>query len=248
MRFVLPLLILSACGTSPADKLVVDANPAPLVDAVHAIQPEPLVELIENPHAVVGTDETCPSITVLESPPGTLKEHWQGGCTLGNGLTVEGTIERFDGPDGAWISGNGFRTHDGNEAVFMLDGAIEVSASGDLWLIDAAAAVCGTEHWACSAGSLSLDLAFTIYPAALFPQDYDATVSGAFGTDDGTYTLDGAWSIDESICGIEATSGLLTVQQGRLHALTLNGAEHCDGCLGWQVQGQPAPGLCGLNL
>ena len=249
MRFFLSLLILPACGTSPAEVPVVEeVNPGPILDAVNAVQPEPLIELIETPHAVVGTEEHCPSITVIDSEPDTLKEHWQGGCALANGLQIDGELERLDGPDGAWISGSGFRVHQDNETVFALDGVVEVSVSGNLWLIDAAAALCGTEHWACSQGSLSLDLAFTVYPAALFPQDYDATVSGAFGTDNGTFTLDGAWSIDERICGVEATSGVLSVQQRRHHALKLNGSEYCDGCLDWQVQGQPTPGLCGLNL
>ena len=73
-------------------------------------------------------------------------------------------------------------------------------------------------------------------------------MSGAFATEAGTYTLDGAWSIDETVCGMEATHGMLSVQEGRHHALKLNGSEHCDGCLEWQIQGQPTPGLCGLNL
>ena len=248
MRNVLPLLFLSACGTSPAETPVVEANPAPLLDAMTAVQPEPLVELVEHPHAVIGSESACPAITILDSDPGTLKELWTGGCTSENGLRFEGELERFDGPDGAWIAGKSFRIEQASDPVFMLDGAIEISVSGDLWLIDAAAALCGTEHWSCSEGLLGLDLAFTIYPAAFFPQDYDATVSGAFATEDATYTLDGAWSIDEGICGIEPASGMLSVQQGRHHALTLNGAERCDGCLGWQVQGQPTPGLCGLNL
>ena len=241
------MLMLSACGTSPANTSVLEADPSALIDAVTAVQPEPLVELIETPHQVVKTSDTCPTITVLETDEGTLKEQWQGGCTLDNGLRIDGVLERFDGPQGAWVSGDGFRVYSVDQSVFVLDGAVEISVSGDLWLIDAAAAICGTQHWPCTAGVLSLDLAYTIYPAALFPQDYDATVSGAFASEEGTYTLDGAWSIDDSVCGIEATHGMLSVRQGRHHALTLNGSEHCDGCLEWQIQGQPVPGLCGLS-
>jgi len=247
MRIIFPLLILPACVPTPAETPVVEADPAPLLEAMTAVQPEPLVELVEQPHSVVGTGIACPTVTILDSEPGTLKEHWMGGCTLENGMQIEGELERFDGPDGAWLAGKGFRIEQESDPVFMLDGAIEISVSGDLWLIDAAASLCGTEHWSCSEGLLGLDLAFTIYPAALFPHDYDATVSGAFATEEATFTLDGAWSIDEGICGIEPTRGMLSVQQGRHHALTLDGAERCDGCLGWQVQGQPTPGLCGLN-
>jgi len=247
MRAFFPLLILTGCGTAPATAPVVEADPAPLLEAMTAVQSEPLVELVEHPHTVIGTSENCPIVTVLESAPDTLREHWQGGCTLDSGHTITGEIERFDGPDGTWLAGNSFQLQQGEDTLFMLDGAIEITVSGDLWLIDAAASVCGTDHWACTDGLLGLDLAFTIYPAALFPQDYDTTVSGALATEDATFTLDGAWSVDETECGIEPTRGMLSVQQGRHHALTLNGADSCDGCLDWQVQGQPTPGLCGLN-
>jgi hypothetical protein len=247
MRTFFLLLMLTACGISPATTPVVEADPAPLLEAMSAVQPEPLVELVEHPHTVIGTAEDCPVVTVLESAPDTLREHWQGGCTLESGHEVTGEIERFDGPDGAWIAGNGFRLQLGSDTIFMLDGAIEVSVSGELWLIDAAASVCGTENWACTQGLLGLDLAFSIYPAALFPNDYDTTVSGAMATEDSTFTLDGAWSVDDSTCILEPTRGMLSVQQGLHHALTLNGADNCDGCIGWQVQGQPTPGLCGLN-
>ncbi len=239
--------MLTACGTAPSTSPVVEADPAPMLEAFTAVQPEPLVELVEQPHTVIGTSASCPIVTVLESAPDTLREHWQGGCTLENGQEIVGELERFDGPDGAWIAGNGFRLQQDTEVLFVLDGAIEITVAGELWLIDAAASVCGTEHWACGEGVLGLDLDFTIYPAALFPQDYDTTVSGALATEDTTFTLDGAWSVDETACILEPTRGMLSVQQGRHHALTLDGADSCDGCLGWQVQGQPTPGLCGLN-
>ncbi len=247
MRFLFPLLLLTGCGIPTTDAQVVEADPAPVLETMTAVQPEPLVALVENPQAEMGIGIDCPMITALESAPETLREHWAGGCILDDGLRVEGELERFDGPNGAWVSGNRFQVFQGDDLVFMLDGAIEISVSGDLWLIDAAAATCGAENWSCDAGTLSLDLAYTIYPAAFFPSDYDITVSGAFATEDTTYTLDGAWSVDMGICQAEPTHGMLSVQQGSHHAITLNGAEQCDGCLGWQVQGQPTPGLCGLN-
>ena len=247
MRALFPLLILTGCGIASTDEPIVETDPTPVLETMPAVQAEPLVALVENPHAEMGTGLECPMITALESEPGTLREHWAGGCTLDDGLRFEGELERLDGPDGAWLSGNRFQVYQGDDLVFMLDGAIEITVSGDLWLIDAAAATCGSENWPCEVGPLSLDLAYTIYPAALFPADYDITVSGAFATEDTTYTLDGAWSVDTGICQTEPTHGMLSVQQGSHHAITLNGAEQCDGCMGWQVQGQPTPGLCGLN-
>lgn len=243
ITFIIPLII--ACGgTDAADTMEFDS--APMVEATQATQPEPLVALVEQSHTVIGTEIDCPSVEVVSQTPDTLHERWTGGCTMSDGTQVNGTVERFDGPNAAWIVGNNFRLQKDLETTFMLDGAVTLHVSGDLWLVEAAASVCGLENWGCPNGTLGLDLSFTLYPAHGFPNDYDTTVSGVVAAHSTPLTVDGAWSIDSELCEIEPVTGLLTVSQGDHHSFTLNGAFACDGCGDWQVQGQPTPGLCGI--
>lgn len=247
MRIFLPIIVLVGCNEAiESGAYPEDVNPQPISEVVQAVQPQPLVELVEHTARVVGTEAECPIVTVLESKEGEIHERWEGGCTLADGSAIQGTLERFDGPDTTWLTGQNFRIERNGQTAFGFDGAIEITALDSLWLVDAAASVCGLRHWECSEGFLGLDLTSTIFPAASFPENYDITVSGAVATDRNTLTLDGAWSVDQSICEIEPTSGMLSVRLGEHHAIELDGAIACDGCASWQVQGQPTPGLCGL--
>jgi hypothetical protein len=247
MRIFLPIIVLAGCNEAiEPGAYAEDADPQPMSEVVRAIQPAPLVELVEHTAMVVGTEADCPRVTVLESKADEIHERWEGGCTLADGSSIEGVLERFDGPDTAWLTGHSFRLEKNGRTTFGLDGAIEITAVDSLWLVDVAASVCGLRHWGCSEGFLGLDLTSTIFPAETFPENYDITVSGAVATDRNTLTLDGAWSVDQSICEVEPTSGMLSIRMGEHHAIELDGAIACDGCASWQVQGQPTPGLCGL--
>lgn len=248
MRIFLPIIVLAGCNEAvEPGAFAEEANPQPMTEVVRAIQPAPLVELVEQTAALMGAGTDCPRVTVLDSKEDETHERWDGGCTSIDGIVFEGVLERFDGPDTAWLTGHNFRLEQNGQLVFGLDGAIEITAIDSLWLVDAAASVCGLRNWSCSEGFLGLDLTSTIFPAASFPENYDITVSGAVATDANTLTLDGAWSVDQSICELEPTSGMLSVRLGEHHAIELDGAIACDGCASWQVQGQPAPGLCGLT-
>jgi hypothetical protein len=247
MRNLLLPILLTACGTSAELSDTVQVDPQPLLDTFSAVQLEPLVGLVEQPAAVIGGQLDCPVVTTIAAGNDVTHERWEGGCTLADGSVVLGEFERFDGPDAAWIAGRDFRVEQDGELRFGLDGAIEITPTDSLWLVDAAVAMCGTQTWPCSEGVLGLDLAYTIYPAASFPLDYDTTVSGMISTESNTTTLDGAWSVDEALCPIEPTVGMLSIHGGGHHAMTLDGALACDGCAGVQVQGLAAPVLCGLN-
>jgi hypothetical protein len=247
MRLFLPALLLSACGNPAAIDNAILVETSPLRDTFTAISLEPLVSLVEQPLSLIETQADCPRITVLPSAENTTHERWQGGCTLADGALVHGELEHFIGPGTEWIAGRDFRIEHGDTLRFGIDGAIEITAADALWLVDAAVALCGTHAWPCDDGVLGLDLAYTIYPAATFPNDYDTTVSGVVATETRTSTLDGAWSVDTQRCAAEPVSGLLSINQGAHHAMTLDGADACDGCAALQVQGLSVPDLCGLN-
>ena len=247
MRLFIPILMTIACGSPDAvdDTLVVETGP--LIDTFAAIDLEPLVGLLVQPLAGLNTQADCPRLTILASTEDTAHERWQGGCALVDGSIITGTLERFEGPNSTWIAGKDFRIAQGAALVFGIDGAIELAETDALWLVDVAVAFCGTERWPCTDGVVGLDLAYTIYPAATFPGDYDTTVSGVVATETRTITLDGAYSIDTAQCAIEPVWGMLSIHSGAHHALTLNGRGACDGCAVLQVQGLSAPDVCGLN-
>ena len=247
MRIIIPALILAGCDLTAPEADALDADPTPVAEAVRAVQPGPVLDLVHRTDSVVGTGEDCPQIELLQTETGDRHERWTGGCTLDDGTEVLGSLERFQSAEGSWITGADFRLVQADETVFGFDGAIEVTEVDALWLVDVAASVCGIEGWGCSDGLLGMDITTTVFPASTFPEDYDITVSGAIATDRSTMTVDGAWSVNQASCAVEPTEGTLTVRQGELHALTLDGAQACDACGGWEVQGQPTPGLCGLN-
>ena len=245
-RFFLPLTLLG-CGTTADLSEPTVADPTAAIEASAAIQLDGLVALAEQPAAVLPVDAGCPKLTKLQEDDTALHGRLDGDCTTTAGIRFSGHLEHYEGPDALWLIGSDFQVVDGDVLVFGLDGAIEITPSGSLWLVDVAAAMCGTQSWACEDGVLALDLSYTIFPAAGFPEDYDATVSGTVATERASMTLDGAWSVDRGQCASEPVSGMLSIQRGEHHALTHDGALSCDGCVGWQVQGQDTDGLCGLT-
>ncbi len=244
MRVLLFTSLLTACGSPGGTEDFTAVDPQPVIHAMDAIELEPLIAWIEQPMALIDSQMDCPALTIVEQTSDSIHEHWTGGCQLADGRSITGEIERFESPDGAWIVGRDFRIYDGDDVLVGLDGAIEIIPTNDLWLVDVAAATCGAANWTCSQGLLGLDLNYTIYPAASFPSDYDATVSGTVATEFGTTTLDGAWSIDADVCSEEPASGLLSIHQGAHHAISHDGERACDGCADWKFQGQEAPRLC----
>ena len=245
-RFFLPLALFG-CGTNAGLSEPITADPTAAIEASAAIQLDGLIALAEQPTAVISVDAQCPRVTKLQENDNTLHVRLEGDCTTTTGMQVSGHLEHYEASDALWLIGSDFQIADGDTLVFGLDGAIEITPSGSLWLVDVAAAMCGTQSWSCQDGVLALDLSYTIFPSAGFPDDYDTTVSGTVATARASMTLDGAWSIDRDQCASEPVSGMLSIQRGEHHAITHDGALTCDGCVRWQVQGQETDGLCGLT-
>lgn len=245
MRPLLALLLLPACGVPDlVEPSVEDADPAVLAETLDAARPEPLVELLDDPRALVGDDARCPLVEVLSTEPGVVHERWHGGCRTADGASIQGRLERFDGGGAAWIASEGFTVRRDGGLVFALSGAVELQEQGELALLDAATTWCGGAGPACADGPVPLDLAFTIFPLSGYPSAYDGTVTGAVGATAGVATVEGAWSVDLSACPVEPASGTFALRAEQRHGLVMDGATACDACAGWTVDGQPAPAWC----
>jgi len=248
MLRLFPTLLLAACGTDLTEDPVgpdLDAAAQDVEDALDAADPEPLLALL------MGTDMPtmagCPTVDRVEEPEGT-REIWTGGCFQPDGTFVDGRLERFEGLDGTWVSGEAFAlVRDGQTALF-LDGAIELKGDGDIWLIDATATTCSNLGRSCEVGTVSVDLALTVFPAETYPTVYDVTVSGVVTTETSPILVDGAWRIDRTACGIEPMDGMVAIQHGTHQTLQLDGANTCDACAEWVLQGRPAPAYCATSF
>lgn len=245
MRPPLSLLLLPACGTPDlVGEAVQETDPGVLVEALDAARPEPLVELLDDPRAATGDDPRCPMVESLSAEPGVVHERWHGGCLTADGASVQGRLERFDGPGAAWIASEGFTVRRAGRLVFALSGAVELQEQGELVLVDASTTWCGGGGPLCADGPVPVDLAFTIFPLSGYPQAYDGTVTGAVGASQGVATIEGAWSVDLAACPIEPASGIFAVRADGRHALVMDGATACDACAAWTVDGRSAPDWC----
>jgi len=210
--------------------------------AIEGARPEPLLGWAIDPHAWVDTASGCPMVTQTDQGDGML-EVWEGNCVQPDGTWIEGHLQWFDGPSGAWAAGENFSVTSEDGLQRHLDGAVEIVGDGALWLAEATATACSD----CSNGTLTVDLAFTVFPAEGYPQDYDLTVSGVIAPpeDSGAIVVDGAWSIEDSTCSVEPSRGLFAIQRADHQTITLDGATACDSCAVWTVQGRDAPAYCG---
>jgi len=248
---IIPLVLLAACGEPPLPAAAPDEALVAL--ALDAARPEPFVEVVEDPRQFVPMDSDCPLVTeVALDPasdlPATHHQTWLGGCVLADGTTIDGSLELFDGPDGAWLAGEGFAVRHDGLTDFQLDGAIELQAQADLLLVDAAATWCGGPGPSCADGATTVDLSYTLFPFADYPSSYDVTANGAVGSGDTVLLVEGTWSIDDTTCADEPASGIFSLWSGERHAIVLDGATNCDGCATWMVQGIEAPPYCGVDL
>ena len=244
MRILLTTLLLSACGLSGVEPEVADADPAVVGDTLEAARPEPLVDLLDDPGALVGGDAGCPRVEVLAAEAGVVHERWHGGCRADDGTTVRGRLERYDADGTAWLASEGFTVRRDGVLVLAMSGSIELHEQGELALLDAATTWCGGEGPSCADGPVPVDLAFTIFPLSGYPAAFDGTVTGAVGAASGVATVEGAWSVDRAACASEHASGTFAVRSEQRHALVMDGASVCDACMAWTVDGQPAPRWC----
>ncbi len=147
------------------------------------------------------------------------------------------------------MAGEGLSVSRDGELELYFDGAIEIVEQDDLLLVEAAATWCSPDA-PCGAEDLTVDLSYSIYPAAGYPDAYDITVSGiTIGTATETpITVEGSWSINAEACATEPTNGAFALQRGERHDLGMDGALSCDDCAVWTVQGVDAPPYCGIDL
>lgn len=236
-----PLLLLGlglAGGCLPqAEPQAPLASPDAIGAAWSAVQPDGLVELVLSPADTLPGDDGCPILDVVDGV-----EVWSGGCVMMDGTVVEGSLQRFDGPDGAWVVGDRFTVLSGDGLQLYLDGAVELRGQGELILLDAAATTCGA-HVDCQDGLVSLDLRYSLRLDG--QQVADAAVRGFVALDDDDPTaVEGAWRVAPERCELEPTDGLFAAQLDQRQALELDGDDACDGCAAWTVQGQVAPPWC----
>ena len=165
IRLFIPLT-LAACGTPAEVSDSVAADPGAVVEASAAIQLDGIIALTEQTKALIPVDEQCPRVTQLQDDETVLHVRLDGDCTMGNGQYVTGHVEHYEGPDGMWLIGSDFQLTEADALIFGLDGAVEITPTGSLWLVDVAAALCGTQNWSCEDGVLALDLNYTVFPAS----------------------------------------------------------------------------------
>jgi hypothetical protein len=213
--------------------------------ALTAADPEPLIALLAGP----GLDivDGCPTVERLASAEG-VRELWTGDCIQTDGTFISGRLERFEGASTGWVSGEGFGIYRNGRMEMFIDGAVSLSGEGGLWLVDATATTCSASGWNCADGTVSVDLAFTVFPTEGYPSAYEVTVSGVVASDASPIVIDGAWSIDRETCGVEPTGGMIAIQRGVHQTLQLDGAVACDACADWVLQGRPVSAYCATSF
>lgn len=236
---LLPLCL--ALGCAPVEETAAPpADPGPVGDAWRAVQPEGLLDLVESTDAAVPQGLTCPAIDFVDG-----EEVWLGGCAMLDGTLVEGRLTRSRDVDTTWLVGESFAVTrpDGHVDLF-LDGAIAVQDDGALLAMDVAATTCGA-HVDCDDGAVSLDLRYALLLPDDEPLAADASVRGFVAVGDREpVAVEGAWRVDGATCDLEPVDGIFAVQGERRQTLEHDGADRCDGCAAWTVQGQDAPAWC----
>jgi len=244
---VLPLLAV-ACLTEPGVAPPDPEDVSAVSRAFQAARPEGPLSLALDLELLLPDDATCPILAVDESDG---REVWSGGCATADGLLVEGSLERSEGDDGAWMAGNRFRVSDPREGEVLLaiDGAVEVAWYGDLVVLDASLATCGGPGLSCAPdGPATVDLALTLYPWSTYPEAYEVTVNGLVDVgDDEPTAVYGTWR-SEDVCVAEPVEGTLALEAGRPFGLAFDGAAHCDECALLAVDGLPTAHACSAWL
>ena len=247
-RRALPLLLLALGGCTSAVPAAVAPDGSAVEQALRAAQPGPLLELPSLLDALLPPEDDCllPEILAVDEQGIPVREAWSGTCRVGD-LLIEGALERLDRPDEQWLAGENFSisrvTAQGTVQEVFLDGAVEVVEQEDLLLVDASATWCGGPDAPCDDGPVTVDLSFSLFPADGYPDAYDVTVSGVVARQV-PIMVEGSWTTDLAACDREPTDGVFALRRGDRHDLILDGAERCDACATWTVQGLDAPAFC----
>jgi hypothetical protein len=176
---------------------------------------------------------------------------WEGPCILEDGARLEGSLLMSASEDGLVLSAEAFSIWEGDELQVALSGALELTRVDNLLQLDVSMQACGAMGPSCadtrSTPTVGLDLDYSIYPIDTFPERYSVSVSGAVDGEDRFVSIEGAWQADHSRCDAEPTEGSVVLGTLPRQLLTLEGAEQCDGCVLWQVEGIDVEPLCSAS-
>ena len=250
----LPLffVLVAACGT-PVDDVVVD-EVAPSALVFEAMHPEPWLELALDVDALVDavpalsavwSDEStaCPSLQVTDTG-------WAltGDCAVDARVRVEGSLAFVEDDSGLRLIGEGFQIVEDSSTVLLFDGALESSRDGEILEVEAAVTACGGPAIDCDDGRTALDVSYGVFPVSGLPDVYDVTVTGVVAAPGYEPTsVDGAWSVDETLCETEPLTGTLLIAGDVAQALDFDGELACEGCATRSVGGFAAEPICELR-
>ncbi len=243
MLRLLPLpVLLVGCLTAEPAPTAPDLDPRNVAETWRAVQPLGLLDLASDPDALLGEDPSCPYL--LESEDSSI---WTGGCVRGDGAWIEGQIQQFRSEGELWLVADRFTVVRPEGIELLLDGALVQTAAGSLIGLEASLLLCGV-HTPCQDGLVGLDLRYGLRLEE-DGQVADVAVRGVVGLDGSEpASVDGAWRVDPLICDREPVDGLLAMQADQRQAIELDGADACDGCVAWTVQGTAAASWCPASL
>jgi hypothetical protein len=243
MRAILTILpLLVGCVLAPAARAPAleagDLDPA--AQAFALLQPTQSLALLEDPALWLPFDGACPEVVPLDGG-----ERWQGGCSLADGTTILGSLERHLGPGLEWVAGDGLQVLDpAGRSLLQLDGAVELIPNGELIHIDASLSACGLIQ-SCDDGPSTVDLAMSIFPFGGYPDRYDLAVEGLVaGPVLEATEVSGAISFDLDACATEPASGNLLLHGGTAWGFDFDGAVACDACASTSLEGLPVGPGC----
>lgn len=181
-----------------------------------------------------------------------LREVWSA-CPEG---ADAGEVERYDDGASGWLEATGLRLVEGvGRPVLRLDGAAEHALEEDevtgqvrLGRLDLNAALCSDDlcgpEWDEETDLLHVDLSWTLVPDD-DPQRRDVLLTGTLVTPElGPTLVEGAWTVDPALCEVEPMGGKLLLRADQGHAVLFNGADACDGCGEWLVDGERIGAVC----
>lgn len=234
---ILPLLCGCVLAPGSQSPVLEPVDLAPAAFAFELALPHQPLALLDDPSLWLPLDAGCPALSMASDGV----ERWQGGCALADGTMVFGSLERFAGPDGEWVAGNGLQAvGPSGQTLVYLDGAVELLSTGELLSIGASYSACGLER-PCESGPVTVDLALTLFPHSGYPVRYDLAVEGVVAAAELVPTsVSGTVSIDLDACSLEPASGSMLLHSDSAWGIDFDGASACDACAATAFEGLPA--------
>jgi hypothetical protein len=124
-----------------------------------------------------------------------------------------------------------------------LDGTIILNKYDDLLSIELMGTFCGLYGDSCATSPRQLELYSTLFPLSTYPQKYHHTISGTLFSPT-PHGFEGSWEINSQLCEIEPSAGAFEAQRVKRHDLLFDGAQKCDHCARWMLQGEERAEFC----